>query len=116
MPVSSRFPAHEKAGQAEHKRTLKKAMTALSHRPTAVENSPPAQPPRILFVPAEPRLLHVLREPALLLEVGDERDGFVIRTSAELDDDIDQRALDILCHPLRIATDVEVRTLGKPRP
>src|SRR3954463_3645124 len=44
-------PAHQIAGRPVHKTTLKIAITALSHRPKAVENSRPHQRPRILFVP-----------------------------------------------------------------
>jgi hypothetical protein len=54
------------------------------------------------------RLIHVLLIAALLLEFADKVDGFVGRARAMLGDDIDQRALNVLCHSLGIAADVDV--------
>ena len=49
------------------------------------------------------RLVHVLLESALFLEVADKGDGLVGRTRAELRDDIDQRPFDVFRHAFGIA-------------
>src|SRR6266403_286842 len=60
--------------------------------------------------------INVLLEPALLFEFPNEADGLIGRAGAKLRDDIDQCALHILCHPLGIAADIEMRALCKPGP
>src|SRR5665213_1187591 len=60
--------------------------------------------------------INVLLEPALFLQLSDKGHGLVGRTRAELRDDVDQRALDILGHALGIAADVDVGALCQPRP
>src|SRR5882672_10521128 len=63
-----------------------------------------------------PGLIDVLLEPALLLEFRDKQHGLVGGPGTALGDDIDQRALAILCHPLGVAADVDVGALRQPRP
>ena len=60
--------------------------------------------------------VHVLLEPAFLLEFPDKADGLIGGARAELRDDIDQRTLDILRHPLGIAADIDVGATGEPGP
>src|ERR1700676_915498 len=60
--------------------------------------------------------IDVLLEPALFLEFPDKADGLIGGARAELRDDINERALDILGHPLGVAADIDVRAVGQPRP
>jgi hypothetical protein len=64
----------------------------------------------------EPESIDVQLEPALLLEFPDKADRLIGGTRAELHDDIHQGALDVFGHALGIATDIDMRTLGKPGP
>ena len=75
-------------------------MSALRRAPVRVENSPdPGR--REDFIRAnlsqlEPESVDVLLESALFLQFADKIDGLIRGPGAELGDDIDQRALDIL--------------------
>jgi hypothetical protein len=60
--------------------------------------------------------VHILLEPAFLLEFPDKADGLISGTRAELRDDVDQRTLDILRHPLGVAADIDVGATGEPGP
>src|SRR5690242_9214868 len=110
---------HERAAAAGCKTTPKIATVALRRCTNAAQNSRWLQRPRILFVPSQMpgspnNSIHVLLEPALLLELRHKCDGFIGRAGTELGDDVDQRALDVLGHPLGVAADIEMRAFGKP--
>ena len=60
--------------------------------------------------------IDILLEPAFLLEFPDKSDGLIGRARAEFRYDIDQRAFDILRHPLGISTNVDMCAFGKPCP
>ena len=59
-------------------------------------------------------LVDVLLIPALLLQLRDERDRLIGGARAVLRHDVDQRALDILRHPLGVAADIDMRAVGEP--
>src|SRR5581483_1843327 len=53
--------------------------------------------------------IHVSLIAAALLQLGDEGDRLVGGARAEFGDDVDQRALHVLRHALRVAADIEMR-------
>src|SRR5262245_17552018 len=60
--------------------------------------------------------IHILLIAALLLQIRYEQSRLFRAARAVLRHDIDQRGLDILCHALGVAADIEVRAVGDPTP
>src|SRR3954469_13817409 len=95
------------------------ATQRLFESPKSVGNSPSRRVARIIFVQSgtsTKRLVDVLLEPSLLLELGDEQNRFISAAGAELRDDIDQGPFDIFRHPLGITADIDVSAFSHPCP
>ncbi len=60
--------------------------------------------------------IDVLLVPALFLEFAHKADSLISGASAVLSNDVHQRALDILGHPLGVTTDIDMRAFCKPGP
>jgi hypothetical protein len=108
-----------------NKPVSKKAILQLRQSRIPNKNSPLTIHAGILFVQFYPngnrfhrasRLIDVLLEAALLFQLANEAHGLVGGTGTMLRDDIHERAFDVLCHPLGIAADVDMRAFRKPRP
>src|SRR4051812_7511213 len=62
--------------------------------------------------PPPPPSIYILLIAPFALELADERHRLVGGAHAVLRDDVDQRALDVLGHPLRVTADVHMRAVG----
>src|SRR3954466_1402421 len=104
VDLQGRIDLYQTQFAAGCKTTPEIAISPLRQTPIAVKNSLRRIRARILFVRIEadgtpvpgPDSVDVLLEASLLLEVGDEQHRLVGRPRAELRNDIDQRAFDVL--------------------